>query len=430
MRKELARFGGGALGWATRNMRGGSPAASLSRSFSAEADGGLNFTLTDDQKAFQLVARDFARDIIIPQAAELDRTMKFPHAIFDKAWEMGLVNCHIPEAYGGLGLHTIEACVINEELAYGCSGVTTAIEANSLAQMPVILAGSEAIKKKYLGRMTEAPLKCAYGVSEAGAGSDVAAIRTKAEKKGNDYVINGSKLWITNGGVSQEGDGGWYFVLAVTDPTASAGKRMTGFVVDANTPGISVGEKLVNMGQRCSDTRPLFFDNVVVPAENVLGAEGQGFKVAMGAFDNTRPPVAAGAVGVARRAMYEATKYAKERVTMGVPIIQHQAISFMLADMAAGIEASRLLTLKSAWEIDQGRSNTMLASMAKVFAGDHCNKVVADAVQVFGGAGFNTEYPVEKLMRDAKIYQLYEGTSQIQKIIISRYISSLDNLDP
>ena len=234
----------------------------------------------------------------IPQAAELDRSMKFPHDVFDKAWEMGLANCHIPEEYGGLGLHTIEACVINEELAYGCSGCVTAIEANSLAQMPVILAGSDAIKRKYLGRMTEAPLKCAYGVSEAGAGSDVAAIRTRAEKKGNDYVINGSKLWITNGGVAQEGDGGWYFVLAVTDPAASAGKRMTGFVVDANTPGISVGEKLVNMGQRCSDTRPLFFDNVVVPAANVLGQEGQGFKVAMGAFDNTRPPVAAGAVGV------------------------------------------------------------------------------------------------------------------------------------
>ena len=336
----------------------------------------------------------------------------------------------VTQAYGGLGLHTIEACVINEELAYGCSGCVTAIEANSLAQMPVILAGSDAIKKKYLGRMTEAPLKCAYGVSEAGAGSDVAAIRTKAEKKGDKYIINGSKLWITNGGVAKEGDGGWYFVLAVTDPTQSPGKRMTGFVVDANTPGISVGEKLVNMGQRCSDTRPLFFDNVVVPAENILGVEGNGFKVAMGAFDNTRPPVAAGAVGVARRAMNEAMKYAKERQTMGVPIIQHQAIAFMLADMAAGIEASRLLTMKSAYEIDSGRSNTLFASMAKVFAGDHCNKVVADAVQIFGGAGFNTEYPVEKLMRDAKIYQLYEGTSQIQKLIISRFLTSKEDLDP
>ncbi len=305
---------------------------------------GLSFELTEEQRAFQLAARQFSEDVIIPAAAELDRTMKFPHEIFDQAWELGLVNAHIPEAYGGLGLHTIEACVINEELAYGCSGVSTAIEANSLAQMPVILAGSDAIKKKYLGRMSEAPIKCAYGVSEAGAGSDVAAIKTRAEKKGDHFVINGSKLWITNGGVARDDggrtDGGWYFVLAVTDPEAPPGKRMTGFVVDADSPGITVGEKLVNMGQRCSDTRPLFFDNVVVPEENVLGAVGAGFKVAMGAFDNTRPPVAAGAVGVARRAMDEATAYARERETMGQSILDHQAIAFMLADMATGIEGT------------------------------------------------------------------------------------------
>jgi len=296
-----------------------------------------------------------------------------------QAWELGLVNAHIPTEYGGLGLHTVEACIINEELAYGCSGCSTAVEANTLAQMPLILAGNDFIKKKYLGRMTEAPLKCAYGVSEAGAGSDVAAIKTRAVKKGNEYVLNGSKLWITNGGVAQDdngNDGGWYFVLAVTDPDAPVGKRMTGFVVDANTPGISVGAKLVNMGQRCSDTRPLFFDNVVIPEENVLGAEGAGFKVAMGAFDNTRPPVAAGAVGVARRAMDEAYKYSQERSSMGAPIFDHQSVAFMLADMATGIEASRLLIYKSGYEIDSGRSNTMFASMAKVFAAEHCNKVI------------------------------------------------------
>jgi acyl-CoA dehydrogenase len=238
------------------------------------------------QKEFQQAARSFAMDRVIPQAAELDRTMKFPKELFAEAWELGLVNVHIPEDCGGLGLHTVEACVINEELAYGCSGVSTAIESNSLAQMPIILAGSDAIKKKYLGRMTEAPLKCAYGVSEPGAGSDVAAAKTRAVKKGDEYVINGAKLWITNGGVCKEhtegrgpGEGGWYFVLAVTDGDASVGKRMTGFVVDADSEGISVGEKLVNMGQRCSDTRPIFFDNVVVPKENVLGAEGAGFKV-------------------------------------------------------------------------------------------------------------------------------------------------------
>jgi len=403
----------------------------IHRGFSAnvaegEADaGGICFELTEEQEAFKMVSRQFAKDVIMPAAAELDRTMRFPEEIFQQAWELGLVNAHIPEEYGGMGLHTVEACVINEELAYGCSGVSTAIEANSLAQMPVILAGNDVLKKKYLGRMTEAPLKCAYAVSEPGAGSDVAAAKTRAERKGDDWVLNGSKLWITNGGVAD-----WYFVLAVTDADANVGKRMTGFVVDADSPGISVGDKLINMGQRCSDTRPVFFEDVVVPKENILGEVGAGFKIAMGAFDNTRPPVAAGAVGVSRRAMDEAVRYSRERVTMGVPIAEHQSIAFMLADMATGIEASRLLTLKSAYEIDQGRSNTMFASMAKAFAADHCNKVVADAVQIFGGAGFNSEYPVEKLMRDAKIFQLYEGTSQIQRLIISRHLLARDDLAP
>ncbi|CAN0334588.1 unnamed protein product [Ectocarpus fasciculatus] len=386
---------------------------------------GLSFDLTPEQHAFKELARSFAKDEIIPVAAKYDKSMEYPHDVFKKAWELGLVNAHIPTKYGGLGLHTVDGCVIGEEIAYGCSGIGTAIEANTLAQMPVILAGSDAQKKKYLGRMTEEPLKCAYGVTEPGAGSDVAAISTTATQTGNTWVINGSKLWITNAGVSD-----WMFVLAVTDKAAGAGRRMTGFIVDSNNPGVSFGDKLVNMGQRCSDTRPVFFDNVVVPEENVLGQVGQGFKIAMGAFDNTRPPVAIGAVGVARRAMDEAMNYARERKTMGHSIDSHQAISFMLADMATGIEASRLLTYKSAYEIDSGRSNTMYASMAKGFAADHCNKVVADAVQIFGGAGFNTEYPVEKLMRDAKIYQIYEGTSQIQRIIISRHMLGGRDLSP
>jgi len=387
--------------------------------------GGFNFELTEDQQAYKELARSFARDEIIPVAAEYDRTMKFPQPVFEKAHALGLVNAHIPEEYGGLGLHTIDGCVIGEELAYGCSGVGTAIEANTLAQMPVILAGNDAQKKKYLGRMTEEALKCAYCVTEPGAGSDVASITTTAKKQGENWVINGSKIWITNAGVSN-----WLFVLAVTDPTASAGKRMTGFIVDSDAAGVSFGDKLVNMGQRCSDTRPVFFEDVVVPPENVLGDIGTGFKVAMGAFDNTRPPVAIGAVGVARRAMEEAQKYAAERKTFGTAIENHQAVSFMLADMATGIEAARLLTYKSAYEIDQGRSNTMYASMAKMFAAEHCSKVVNDAVQIFGGAGYNTEYPVEKLMRDAKIYQIYEGTTQVQKIIISRAMKARDSMAP
>ena len=222
----------------------------------------------------------------------------------------------------------------------------------------------------------------------------------------------------------------WYFVLAKTDPTAKTGAGFTGFIVDADTPGITIGRKEINMGQRCSDTRGITFEDVVVPKDNVIGKEGIGFKLAMRAFDYTRPPVAIGAVGLARRALDEALAYAKERKTMGQPIAQHQAISFMLADMAIGVEAARLLTYKSAKAIDDGKPNTMLASMAKCFAADHCNKVVTDAVQVYGGAGFNTEMPVEKLMRDAKIYQIYEGTSQIQRLIVSRHILAMDSLDP
>mmetsp|Transcript_18243 Transcript_18243/g.21080 ORF Transcript_18243/g.21080 Transcript_18243/m.21080 type:complete len:414 (-) Transcript_18243:796-2037(-) len=391
------------------------------RSFSA----GMSFQLTEEQVAYRDLARKFALEEMIPKAAEYDVTMEYPHEIFEKAWEIGLVNTHIPEEFGGLGLHCLDNVLIQEELAYACTGMMTAIEANSLAQMPLIIAANDEQKKKYLGRMTEAPLKAAYGVTEPGAGSDVAGIKTTAVKKGDKYVINGQKMWITNGGVAD-----WYFVLAKTDPSAGA-KGMTGFIVDGDSPGITVGRKEINMGQRCSDTRGITFEDVEVPEENVLGTEGVGFKIAMGAFDHTRPPVAIGAVGLARRAMDEAVKYAMERKTMGVPIAQHQAINFMIADMAMNIEAGRMLTYKSAVEIDSGNRNTYYASMAKAFAGDAANKIASDAVQIFGGNGFNTEYPVEKLMRDAKIYQIYEGTSQIQRLIIARELfADLSKITP
>jgi len=378
---------------------------------------GFSLAFTEEQNALKELARSFAVNEMMPVAAKYDQTMEFPQEVFNKAWELGLVNTHVPEECGGLGLGCFEGVLIGEELAYGCTGIMTAMEANGLAAAPVILAGTPEQKKKYLGRLCEEPLQAAYCVTEPGAGSDVAGLATTAVKKGDSWVLNGQKMWITNGGVAN-----WYFVLAKTDPTKGAGSGFTGFIVDADTPGISVGRKEINMGQRCSDTRGITFEDVAVPAENVLGQEGLGFKVAMGAFDHTRPPVAAGAVGLARRAMDEAIAYATERKTMGTPIANHQAVSFMIADMAIGIEASRCLVHKSAWEIDQGRKNTMYASMAKAFAGDHANKVAADAVQIFGGNGFNTEYPVEKLMRDAKIYQIYEGTSQIQRLIISREI--------
>jgi len=383
------------------------------RAFSA----GINFELTEMQVQMQETARQFAKDVMIPQAEHYDQTMEYPVDVFKQAWELGLVNTHIPEEYGGLGLGAMDGVVVAEELAYGCTGMMTAMEANSLAEAPVIIAGNEEQKKEYLGRLTSEPLQAAYGVTEPGAGSDVAGLRTTAVKKGDEYVINGGKMWITNAGLAN-----WFFVLARTDPDpkASTGSAFTGFIVDADTPGITVGRKEINMGQRCSDTRGVTFEDVVVPAKNVLGTEGAGFKIAMGAFDHTRPPVAAGAVGLARRAMDEAIAYSLERRTMGRPIAAHQAVAFKVAEMAMGIEAARLLTYKAAWMVDNGQKNTHVASMAKALAADHANKVTTEAVQIFGGAGFNTEYPVEKLFRDAKIYQIYEGTSEIQRLIISR----------
>lgn len=382
---------------------------------------GFSFELNDEQKEYQQLARKFAQEEIIPKAAYHDKTGEYPWELIKKAQDLGLLNTHIPQKYGGLGLGSFDGCLITEELAYGCTGISTALEANSLGEMPVIIAGNEEQKKKYLGRMVEPgqekPVMCAYCVTEPVAGSDVAGIKTKAVKKGDEYIISGQKMWITNGGVAN-----WYFVLARTnpDPKAPTSKAFTGFIVEADSPGVTKGRKEINMGQRASDTRGITFEEVRVPKENVLGAEGAGFKIAMGAFDKTRPPVAAGAVGLARRAYEEARKYALERKTMGRFIAEHQAVAFMLADMAIGIESSRLCYQKAAWQIDRGERNTYLASISKALGGDVANKCATDAVQIFGGNGFNTEYPVEKLMRDAKIYQIYEGTAQIQRLIISR----------
>merc|ERR1712109_435758 len=385
------------------------------RSMSAEP--GLNFIVTETQQEYLDLAEKFCKEEIIPAAPHYDKTGEYPWDVIKKAHEVGLMNLHISEEYGGMGMGTLDGCLITEKLAYGCTGIMTALEANGLGAMPVIIAGNHEQKKKYLGRLIDEPVMCAYGVTEPNAGSDVAGIKTKAVKKGDEWVINGQKMWITNGGVAN-----FYFVLARSDPDPKCptSKAFTGFIVDADTPGVSPGRKEKNMGQRCSDTRGITFEDVVVKKENVLIGEGAGFKVAMGAFDKTRPPVATGAVGLAQRCLDEATKYAMERKAFGVPIINHQAVSFMLADMGIGIETSRLAYIKSAWQADHKIRNTYMASVAKCMAGDVANKSATDAVQVFGGNGFNTEYPVEKLMRDAKIYQIYEGTAQIQRIIIGR----------
>ena len=372
------------------------------------------FELTTEQKELQKLAFTFARDVVRPAAAHHDESGDWPDAVMKQAWELGLVNAHIPESAGGLGLGAFEGVLIDEELGWGCTGIATAMTANTLAQTPIIVAGTDEQKKKWLGRFADAPLLCSYAVTEPGAGSDVAGIKTVAVKKGDSYVINGTKMWITGAGHAN-----WFFVLAKTDATAGH-KGMTGFIVDASTPGVLVGKKENNMGQRASDTRAVTFEDVVVPKDCLLGAEGEGFKIAMKAFDHTRPLVAAAAVGLGRAAMEHAVNYAKERKAFGGPISQFQGVSFMIADMATKVEAGRLLVWKSAAEIDAGRRNTMIAAMAKRFAADSAMEIAVDAVQVFGGNGFSREYPVEKLMRDAKIMQIYEGTSQIQRVIIGR----------
>ncbi|OLY80280.1 Medium-chain specific acyl-CoA dehydrogenase, mitochondrial [Smittium mucronatum] len=380
---------------------------------------GINFDLSEDQVNIQQLARKFSREVILPAAPHHDKTGEYPTEIIKQAWELGLVNTHIPAAYGGLGLGVLDAGLVSEELSYGCSGIQTAIEANGLAEAPVILFGNEEQKKKYLGRMTEEPLMAGYCVTEPGAGSDVANVQTSAVKQGDSWVINGNKMWITNGGKAN-----WYFLLARTnfDKNSTAGNSFTGFIVDADSEGITVGRKEWNMGQRASDTRGINFNNVVVKESNVLGTVGKGFKIAMGAFDTTRPLVASAAVGLAQRALDEATKYSLERHTMGKPISEHQAIAFMLADMAIGIESSRMMVYKSANLRDNGHKNTYYASIAKALASETANICAANAVQIFGGNGYNSEYPVEKLMRDAKIFMIYEGTSQIQRLIISRLL--------
>ncbi len=376
----------------------------------------VSFHLSEQQLKIQSLARDFAIREVAPKAAYHDQNAEFPREICKKAWELGLMNGHIPEEYGGLGLGVFDSCLIAEEIAAACTGIGTAMEANNLAEAPLIVAGSDEQKRKFLTPMTEDLLFAAYCVTEPDAGSDVAAIKTTARKLGDEYIINGQKMWITNASVAS-----WYYVLAQTD--ADLGSRgMSAFIVPADSPGLSVGKKEMNMGQRASDTRAISFEDLRVPASNLIGGEGQGFKISMSAFDHTRPLVASAAVGLARSAMEHAVRYAKERKAFGQSISNYQAVSFLLADMDKDIEAARLLCWKAACLIDSGKKNTREAAIAKAFAADMAMRAATDAVQIFGGYGYSREYPVEKLMRDAKIFQIYEGTSQIQRLIISRQL--------
>jgi acyl-CoA dehydrogenase len=373
----------------------------------------VDFTLSAEQQDLRDLAHDFAVKEIRPVAWDYDKHGTFPEEIIKKAWELGLMNYYIPEAYGGTRVDSLSGIQIEEELSWGCSGIQTTLGCNSLAYGPLVLAGSEKLKKEYLGRLVEAPLLCSFCLTEPDAGSDVASMRTTAVKKGDKYVINGSKVFITNGGYAN-----WYTVYAKTDK--EAGRRgISAFVVPRDA-GVTVDKKEDKLGQRASNTAAISFNDVEIPADHLIGTENQGFKLAMTTLDRTRPGVAAMAVGIARAAMEFAIEYSKERVQFGVPIAMHQGIQFMIADMATEVEAARLLAWKAAVLLDQGKDNTIVSSHAKRFAADAAMKIATDAVQIYGGYGFIKEYPVEKLFRDAKIMQLYEGTSQIQRLVIAR----------
>ena len=376
-------------------------------------ESGTSFSLTEEQRMIQQLARDFAKNEIAPVAEHYDQTHEYPWPVIKKAQELGLTLLNIPEEYGGLGLSLFEECLVGEELAWGCSGMSTAIAVNGLGMLPILIAGSENQKQEYAGRMAEGQL-CAYCLTEPEAGSDVAGIKTTARNQGDYYLLNGNKTFITGGSVAN-----FYTVFAYTDPDTPY-KGMSCFIVDRDMEGVSVGKPFRKMGQHASDTAEVIFDNVKVPAQCRLGKEGQGFMIAMQVFDRSRPGTAAGAVGVARRALEEAINYAKGRQAMGKPIWQHQAIGHMIADMAMDVEAARLLVWKSAWAVDAGERNTTAAAFAKAYAADMAMRVTTNAVQVFGGYGYMAEYPVEKLMRDVKIFQIYEGTSQIQRNIVVR----------
>ncbi len=375
----------------------------------------VDFTLTDEQKDLRELAHSFAEKDIRKVAWELDKEGTWPQEIIEKAWEIGLMNTHVPEEYGGPGLDFLSGCLIEEEFGWGCSGIGTSLAANGLAMTPVGLGGSDDVKKHFLGMLTEEPKLASFCLTEPDAGSDVSGMKTTAVKKGDKYVINGSKCFITNGGYAD-----WFTVYAKTDKEAGH-RGISAFVVPKDDT-ITVDKKEDKLGQRASNTATITFNETEIPADYLLGEENHGFKLAMMTLDRTRPGVAAMAVGIGRAAFEFAAEYSKERVQFGVPIAMHQAVAFMIADMATKVEAGRLLTWSSAALLDRGVRNTLACSHAKRFAADSAMEITVDAVQVYGGYGFIKEYPVEKLMRDAKIMQLYEGTSQIQRLVIAKEV--------
>jgi acyl-CoA dehydrogenase len=373
----------------------------------------MNFELNDEQRLIRYTAREFARREIAPIAARCDREASFPIQVNAKGREVGVVNMTIPREYGGSGWGVLEHVIVTEELAWACCGITGALGLNSIFGDVFHAAGSPAQKKEVFGRLLAGEFG-AYAVTEPAAGSDVAGIKTRAVRKGDRYVLNGSKVWISNAPLAT-----MFVIFAKTDPDARH-KGISAFFMDGSTPGLTVGAPLGKLGQRAGPAAEIFLNDVEVPASALIDGEGAGFMIAMKVFDRSRPGIAALGVGLMQRCLDEARQYAQTRQTMGKPIIEHQAIGHKLADMAVKAEAARLLTHQAAWLLDSGRRNTMQAAYAKLFAADSAMWAATEAVQIFGGMGYSTEYPVEKLFRDAKVLQIYEGTSEIQRNIIAR----------
>lgn len=375
----------------------------------------MDYFLSEEQIMIRDLARQVAEEKIVPVRAELDETGEFPWDIMKVLAQSDLFGLFIPEEYGGLGKGGLELAIAVEELSRACLGVSTSYAANALGTYPILLFGSEEQKKKYLPDIAAGKKLVAFGLTEANAGSDAGGVQTTARLEGDEYVVNGTKQWITNGGVADI-----YTIIAITDKTKGP-RGASAFVVEKGTPGFSFGKKENKMGIRASATTELIFDNCRIPKENIIGKDGMGFLVAMKTLDNSRTGVGAQGVGVAQGAFEEAVRFAKQRVQFGHPVITFQAVQHMLADMATSIEAARALVYTVSRFIDSGAKDVSKESaMAKVFATDTAMKVTTDAVQVMGGSGYMKEYPVEKMMRDAKILQIYEGTNQIQRNVIGQ----------
>lgn len=378
----------------------------------------IDFSLTDEQKQLQALARRFAREQIAPIAAEYDRREEVPWAVVEKLHQVGLLNAIIPEEYGGLGLGMIDEAIIGEELAWGCMGIYTVPMASDLGITPMLLAANPQQKERFFATLTQKPALAAFALSEPGNGSDAAALRTKAVRNGDYYVLNGTKTWISNGGEAE-----LVVVFATINPEARH-KGVVALVVEKGTPGFSANKLHGKMGQRASGTYELVFEDCKVPVANLLGQEGDGFKIAMNTLNKTRIPVAAGSVGVARRALDESSKYAKEREAFGKSIADYQAIQFKLAEMLMGIETARAYTYYAAWLTDQHLPQAHAAAIAKAYASEMAFEAANQAIQIHGGYGYMHEYPVEKLLRDVKLNQIYEGTNEIQRLIVARHIFS------